>query len=120
MESLVISQSDYDEIDAFQNRIFRNILNIKHSYWSHVTNATVMNTANDRANNINETSNLYHFPSNSNKELKKYGHIIREVIRTQTRSELFLLMETGKELVPPNPGGVEDQSSNGMTLQNIL
>ena len=28
MESLVISQSDYDKIDAFQNRIFRQILNI--------------------------------------------------------------------------------------------
>ena len=55
MESLVISQSDCDKIDAFQNRIFRNILNIKHSYWSHVTNATVINTANHRARNIDKT-----------------------------------------------------------------
>ena len=31
METLVISQSDYDKIDAFQIRIFRKPLNIKHS-----------------------------------------------------------------------------------------
>ena len=38
METHVISQSDYDKIDAFQTRIFRIALNIEHAYWSHVTN----------------------------------------------------------------------------------
>ena len=118
MESLVISQSDYDKVDAFQNRIFRTILNMKH-YWSHVTNATVMNTANNRANNIDRISKSYHFPSNSNKESSNLTDTPSEVTRTQIRFEQFQLMKTVKELVPPNPGGVEDQSSNGMTPQNI-
>ena len=48
METFVIPQSDYDKIDAFRVRIFRQIFNIKHSYRSHVTNDTVMNTANTR------------------------------------------------------------------------
>ena len=55
METLVISQFDYDKINAFQIRIFRKILSIKNSYWSRVTNDTVMNTANTRAQNIDKT-----------------------------------------------------------------
>ena len=58
MGTLVISQSDYDKIDAFQIRIFRKTLNIKHSYWSHVTNDTVMRTANNRAHHIDKNIDI--------------------------------------------------------------
>ena len=54
METLVISQTDYDKIDAFQVRIFRKTLNKKHSDMSHVTNDTVMKIANNRAQYIDK------------------------------------------------------------------
>ena len=96
-------------------------MNIKHSYWSHVTNATVMNTANNGAKNIDKkTLKLYHFLPNSNKESSNLTDTSSEVTRTPIRFEPSQLMKTVKELVPPNPGGVEDQSSNGMTPQNTL
>ena len=58
METLVITQSDYDKIDAFQNSAFSKTFNIKHSYWSHVTNDTVMRTANNRAQHIDRNIDI--------------------------------------------------------------
>ena len=79
METLVTSQSDYDKIDAFQVIIFRIILKIKHSYWSHVKNETVTATAENRAQHI-EKQNIDIVPLST--KLKQrivefYGHILR-------------------------------------------
>ena len=89
METLVISQSDYDKFDVFQVRIFRKILNIKHCFWSHVTNDTVMNTANTRAQNIDKLSKSFYDQLNTNKELSNPMDISSEVTQTQTRCELY-------------------------------
>ena len=103
MESLVISQSDYDKIDAFQNRIFRKVLNIKHSYWSHVTNATVMNTANTRANNIDKNIEIVPLSIKLKQRIVKfYGHIIRSDPNTdQVRA--ISIDENGKRISAPKP-----------------
>ena len=78
METLHNSQYDYDTIDAFQVRIFRNILNIKPSFWSHVTNDTVMNTANNRDQNIDKTIEITQLSLKLKQRIIQiYGHIIR-------------------------------------------
>ena len=78
METLVISQSDYDKINALQIRIFRTILNIKRSYWSHVTNDTVMGTASNRAQHIDKNIDITPLSSKPEQRIIKfYGHIIR-------------------------------------------
>ena len=84
-ETFVISQFDYDRIGVFQVRIFRKIPNIKHSFWSHITNDTVMNTANARAQNIYKfieirktTLSLRPKP----RAIKFYGRIIRSDLHT--------------------------------------
>ena len=78
METLVISQTDYDKIDAFQVRIFRKTLNKKHSDLSHVTNDTVMKIANNRAQYIDKNIEIIP-PSLKLKQriIKFYGHVIR-------------------------------------------
>ena len=103
MESLVISQSDLDKIDAFQNRIFRKILNIKHSYWSHVTNATVMNTANNRAKSIDKNIEIIPLSIKLKQRIIKfYGHIIRSDPNTdQVRA--ISIDEEGNRISAPKP-----------------
>ena len=103
MESLVISQSDYDKIDAFQNRIFINTLNIKHSYWSHVTNATVMNTANNRATNIDKNIEILPLSIKLKQRIVKfYGHIIRSDPNTD-QIRAISIDENGKRISAPKP-----------------
>ena len=101
MESLVISQSDLDKIDAFQNRIFRKILNIKHSYWSHVTNATVMNTANNRAKNIDKNIEIIPLSTKLKQRIVKfYGHIIRSDPNTD---QVRAISVDGNRISAPKP-----------------
>ena len=103
MESLVISQSDYDKIGAFQNIIFRKILNIKHSYWSHVTNATVMNTANNRATNIDKNIEIVPLSIKLKQRIVKfYGHIIRNDPNTD-QIRAISIDENGKRISAPKP-----------------
>ena len=103
MESLGISQSDYDKIDAFQNRIFRTILNIKHSYWSHVTNATVMNTANNRARNIDKNIEIVPLSTKLKQIIIKfYGHIIRSDPNTD-QIRAISIDQDGKRISAPKP-----------------
>ena len=78
METFVISQFGYDKIEVFQFRIFRKILDIKHSFWSHVANDTVMNTANTRAQNIDKTIEIIPLSFKFKQRITKFhGHIIR-------------------------------------------
>ena len=78
METLVISQSDYDEIDAFQIRIFRKTFNIKQSFWSHITNDTVLRAANNRAQHIDKHIVITPLSLKLKQIITTfYGHIIR-------------------------------------------
>ena len=78
MEALVISQSGYDKIDAFQVRIFRKVPKKEHSYWPHVTNDTVMQTANNRAQYINKNIDITPLSLKLRQRIiRLYGHIIR-------------------------------------------
>ena len=103
METLVISQSDYDKVAAFQIRIFRKILNIKHSYWSHVTNDTVMRTADNRAQHINKNIDITPRPLKLKQRIiKLYGHIFRSDPNTgQMRA--ISIDEDGNRISAPKP-----------------
>ena len=102
METLVISQSDYDKNDAFRVRIFRKILNIKHSFWSHVTNETVMNTANTKAQqNIDKTIEITPLSFKLKQRIVQcIGHIIRrDPITDQMRA--ISIDEDGNRISAP-------------------
>ena len=102
METLVIPQSDYDQIDAFQVRIFRKILNTKHPYWSHVTNDTVMNIANTRAQiykNIEITPLSFKLKQ---RIIKFYGHTIRRDCNTD-QMRAISIDEDGNRISAPKP-----------------
>ena len=85
METFVIPQSDYDKIDALQIRIFRTILNIKHSYWPYVTNDTVMKTANNRAHHLDKNIDITPLSLKFNKESLILMDISLEATPTQIR-----------------------------------
>ena len=103
METLVISQSDYDKIDAFQTRIFRTIVNIKHSYWSHVTNDTVMRTANNRAQHINKNIDITPLSLKpKHRIITFYGHIIRSDPYTN-QMRAISIDEDGNKISAPKP-----------------
>ena len=103
METLVISQSDYDKIDAFQTRIFRTIFNIKHSYWSHVTNDTVMRTANNRAQHINKNIDITPLSLKPKQRIITfYGHIIRSDPYTN-QMRAISIDEDGNKISAPKP-----------------
>ena len=103
METLVISQSDYDKIDAFQTRIFRTIVNIKHSYWSHVTNDTVMRTANNRAQHINKNIDITPLSLKPKQRIITfYGHIIRSDPYTN-QMRAISIDEDGNRTSAPKP-----------------
>ena len=103
METLVISQSGYDKIDAFQIRIFRTVLNIKHSYWSHVTNDTVMRTANNRAQHIDKNIDITTLSSKFKQRIIKfYGHIIRSDPNTDQIRAIFIDGD-GNRISAPKP-----------------
>ena len=103
METLVISQSDYDKIDAFQTRIFRTIVNIKHSYWSHVTNDTVMRTANNRAQHINKNIDITPLSLKPKQRIITfYGHIIRSDPYTN-QMRAISIDEDGNRISAPKP-----------------
>ena len=77
-ETLVTAQSDYNKLDAFQIRIFRKMLRIKHSYWSHVKNEEVMNTAKERAAHFDKNIEIIPLSTRLKQRIVKfYGHIIR-------------------------------------------
>ena len=78
METFPTAQPDYDKIYAFQIRIVRIILNTKHPYWSRVSNNTVSETVNTRAQNTNDNENITPLSTNLKQRLVKFfGHIIR-------------------------------------------
>ena len=49
LESVPFTEQDCDRLDAFQYRGLRNILNIKHPFWSRVKNKDILEMANTRA-----------------------------------------------------------------------
>ena len=103
MAALIVSQSDYDNIDAFQVRIFRTTLNIKLSFWSHVTNDTVMNTANNRAQNIDKTIDITPLSFKPKQIIIKfYGHIIRSDPDTY-QMQAISIDEDGNIISAPKP-----------------
>ena len=102
METLVTSQSDFDKIDAFQIRIFRKTFNIKHSYWSHVTNDTVMRSANGRAQHIYKNIDMTPLSLKLKQRIKFYGPIIRSDPNTD-HMRAITIDEDGNRISAPKP-----------------
>ena len=103
METLVISQFGCDNIDPFQVRIFRKIFNMKHSFWSHVTNETVMNTANTKTQNIDTTIEITPLSFKFKQIIIKFfGHTIRRDPNTD-QMRAISIDEDGNRISAPKP-----------------
>ena len=103
METLVISQSGYDNIDAFQTKIFRTTFHIKHSYRSHVPNDTVMRTANNRAQYIDKNIDITPLSLKLKQIIIKfYGHIVRNDPNTD-QMRAISIDEGGNKISAPKP-----------------
>ena len=48
LESASLTNADYERLDAFQIKVLRKMLGVKHSYHSHVSNEVVMQRGNQR------------------------------------------------------------------------
>ena len=48
LESASFINAEYERLDSFQIKVLREILGIKHSYHSHISNEVVMQRANQR------------------------------------------------------------------------
>ena len=103
METFVISQADYDKINVFQVRVCRKIPNIKHSFWSHVTNETVMNIASAKTQNINKTIETTPLSFKLKQIITTcFGHIVRrDPITDQMRA--ISIDEDGNRISAPKP-----------------
>lgn len=103
MRTFVISQSDYDKIDAFQIIVLRKIPNIKHSFRSQVTNDTVMNTANNRAQNIEQTIGITPLSVKPKQIIiKLHGHFIRSDPDTDQMRAISIDVD-GNRINAPRP-----------------
>ena len=58
LTSIPLSKSDANKLDVFQMRGLREILKVKHPYWSRVSNNKFFEIANDKLNNEQDTSCL--------------------------------------------------------------
>ena len=48
LASASLTNAEYERLDSFQMKVLRQILGIKHSYHSHISNEVVMQRANQR------------------------------------------------------------------------
>ena len=102
-ETFVISKFVYDKIGVFQVRILGKIPNIKHSFWSHVTNDTVMHIANARAQNINKTIEVTPLSLKPKQIIIEfYGNIIRSDPNTN-QMRAISIDEDGNIISAPKP-----------------
>jgi hypothetical protein len=77
LETIPLTEKDCDRLDAFQYRGLRKILKIKHPYWSRVSNAEVLRTANQRAHMIGQKEITTISSKLILKQIKLYAHLIR-------------------------------------------
>ena len=88
METPVISQSDYDKIDAFQVIIFRqsSTLSIPFGHTSQTTQSRTLLTTEHRT--LTKLLTSLHYHSNSNKQILNSMDIPLEAIQIQIKCEL--------------------------------
>ena len=77
LEAIPFTEQNCKQLDAFQYRGLRNILGIKHSYWSGVKNKQVLLTANKKAKTEGKQPIVPISERLVNRQVELYGHLVR-------------------------------------------
>eukprot|EP00972_Heterocapsa_arctica_P106005 15614203-Heterocapsa_arctica.AAC.1 len=77
LETLILTESDREKLDAFQFRGLRTIIGIKHSFWSRVTNKGIMIQANFRARLPPNKQIIKMSDRLIRKQITLFGHLLR-------------------------------------------
>ena len=116
--SITLSKADADKIDAFQMKRLRNILKVKHPYWSRISNKKLFEMGNDKLGNEQDKKCLKKLSSRLiERQIVLFAHAIR--FEEQDPFKQKSIDETGNRVMSyfrrtGSPG------RNGMTLQEIM